>query len=128
MKPISIAVCVALLAAALMPGCAGRTAAGPGGSPVQDVVYLQETTALGLKGQDDPTYSFISPFRIAAFIVYPFFLFGQRLLEIPYAVAMRVDPDLWGLYPAEQKYLQDRWNVKAGLLKEIASEQAGPPK
>ena len=128
MKPISIAMCLALLAAALMQGCAGRSAAAPGSSPGQEVVYLQETTSLGLRAQDDPNYSFISPFRIVAWVVYPFFLFGQRLLEVPYAVSMRLDPDLWGLYPAEQKYLQDRWNVKPGLLKELASEQGGPPK
>jgi hypothetical protein len=118
---------MALLAASLTQGCASRTAAGPGGSPGQEVVYLPDQGALGLKAQDDPSYSFISPFRIVAFIVYPFFLFGQRVLEVPYAVAMQMDPDLFGLYPAEQKYLQDRWGVTPGaIIRGTGSQPAGP--
>jgi len=131
MKRISITVLAALVAAGLLGGCATSgtttTAAGPGGSQ-QEFVYLPSQGALGLRAQEDPAFNMINPFRIAAFVVYPFMLLGQRVVEIPYAVAMRLDPDLWGLYEAEQKYLAERWNVKAGLLKELSSEMPGPPR
>ena len=38
----------------------------------------------------------------------------QRLIEIPYAVAMRIDPSLWGINEIEQQYLQERWGVRPG--------------
>ena len=130
MKRISIAVFVAVLVAGLMQGCATTgptTSAGPGGSQ-QELVYLPNQGALGLKAQDDPEFALVNPFRIAAFVLHPFFLFGQRVAEIPYALAVRLDPDLFGLSEAETKYLMDRWNVKPGLIKELASEMPGPRK
>ena len=131
MKRISIAVLAAVVAAGLLGGCAtsGTTtsAAAPGG-PQQELIYLPSQGSLGLRAQEDPAFNMINPFRVVAFVTYPFMLLGQRLVEIPYAVAMRLDPDLFGLYDAEQKYLAERWGVKAGLLKELSSVPPGPPR
>jgi hypothetical protein len=127
MKRISIAVLAVVVAAGLLGGCATSgtaTGAGPGGPPPQ-LAYLPSQGALGLRAQEDPAFNMFNPFRIAAFVSYPAMLLGQRLTEIPYALAMQLDPDLFGLYDAEQKYLAERWGVKAGLIRDTFS---GPPR
>jgi len=110
MKSIAVAVLVAVVATGLMAGCAttGPTTTAAGMS------YQTNQGSLGLKAQDDPEYSLGNPFRLMAFVLYPVGLFLQRVVEVPYAVAMRIDPTLYGINEAEQQYLRQRWGVRPG--------------
>ncbi len=120
MKAISVAVLVAVLAAGLMAGCATAqttTAALP---------YQPTQGSLGLKGQDDPEYSMGNPFRLLALVLYPAGLFLQRVVEVPYAVAMRVDPTLFGINEVEQQYLHERWGVRPGPSPDAPPAQPAP--
>jgi hypothetical protein len=109
MKPISVAVLVAVLAAGLAAGCATTAQTTAAGMP-----YQASQGALGLRAEEDPTFSLGNPFRALAGVLYPAGLFIQRLIEIPYAVAMRIDPTLYGINEVEQQYLQERWGVRPG--------------
>ncbi|HYB73938.1 MAG TPA: hypothetical protein VED18_11225 [Candidatus Sulfotelmatobacter sp.] len=109
MKPISVAVLAAVLAAGLAAGCAtsGQTTSSAMG-------YQPTQGSLGLKAEEDPAFNLGNPFRALAAVLYPVGLLFQRVVEAPYAVAMRIDPTLWGIGEAEQQYLQERWGVRPG--------------
>jgi hypothetical protein len=109
MKPISVAVLVAVLTAGWAAGCAttGQTTAAA-------VPYQASQGALGLRADEDPAFALGNPFRALAGVLYPAGLFIQRLIEIPYVVAMRIDPALFGINEVEQQYLQERWGVRPG--------------
>ncbi len=109
MKPISVAVLVAVLAAGLAAGCAtsGQTTSSAMG-------YQPTQGSLGLKAGEDPEFDLGNPFRAMAAVLYPAGVFLQWVVEIPYAVAMRIDPTLYGITEAEQQYLSQRWGVRPG--------------
>ncbi len=109
MKRISVAVLVAALAAGLMAGCATTAQTTTAALP-----YQATQGSLGPKAEEDPAYTLWNPFRMIAFVLYPAGLAVQRLVEIPYVVAMRIDPTLFGINEFEQQYLQERWGVRAG--------------
>ncbi len=109
MKPMSVAVLVAILAAGLMAGCATTTQTTTAIGPYQ-VGYA----GVGPKAEEDPEYTLWNPFRMIALVLYPAGLAVQRLVEVPYVVAMRIDPTLFGINEFEQQYLQQRWGVRAG--------------
>ena len=109
MKPISVAVLVAVLAAGLMAGCATTASTTTAALP-----YQATQEGAGLKAQDDAAYSMGNPFRILALVLYPAGLLFQRMIEVPYALATRVDPTLFGISEVEQQYLERRWGVRPG--------------
>jgi hypothetical protein len=111
MRAMSLAVLTALLAASLLAGCA-TTASNPaamGATP-----YQANQGALGLRAEDDLAFSAGNPFRLLALATYPIGVFLQRVFEAPYAVAVLIDPTLYGINESEQAYLAQRWNVRAG--------------
>ena len=108
MKSISVAVLVAVLAVGLMAGCA-TTAQTTTATPYQ-IGY----TGVGPRGEEDPTYSMGNPFRLLALALSPVGFFLQRVVEVPYAVASRVDPTLFGINEYEQQYLEQRWGARPG--------------
>ena len=110
MKPISLAVVVALLAAGLTAGCAatGTTPTDTrAGNP-----YQANQGALGLKAEDDPANTAGNPFRFAALILYPVGLILQGVFEVPYLAASAINPDLFNINETEQQYLQMRWGLQ----------------
>lgn len=109
MKSISVAVLAAVLAAGLMAGCATTAQTTTAAAPYQ-VGY----TGVGPRAEEDPTYTMGNPFRLAALALYPLGLFLQRVVEVPYAVATRIDPALYGINEFEQQYLYQRWGVRPG--------------
>lgn len=122
MKPISVAVLVAVLAAGLAAGCATT-----GQTTTAALPYQATQGSLGLKGEEDPTYSMGNPFRLLALVLYPAGLFLQRAVEVPYAVAMRVDPGLFGLSEIEQQYLQQRWpGLRPGPRPDSPAAESAP--
>ncbi len=110
MKPIAVGILVAALAAGLMAGCATTSQTTPAAS----LASQTDQASLGLKAEEDPAYSLGNPFRIIGGVLYPVGLLLQRVTEVPYAVATRIDPSLWGINEAEQRYLYERWGVRPG--------------
>lgn len=106
MRPISVAVLAAVLAAGLMAGCATTAPTTTAALP-----YQVTQGSLGLKAEEDPAYTLWNPFRMIAFVLYPAGLAVQRLVEIPYVYALKIDPALFGLNEVEQQYLRQRWDV-----------------
>ncbi|HEY7677018.1 MAG TPA: hypothetical protein VIG69_08085 [Candidatus Methylomirabilis sp.] len=117
MRPISVAVLMAVLAAGLAAGCATS-----GQTTSSTMVYQPTQGSLGLKAEEDPAFTLGNPFRALAAVLYPAGVIIQRVIEIPYAVAMRIDPTFWGIGEIEQQYLQDRWGVRPG-----PNPDAAPP-
>ncbi len=122
MKPISVAVLAAVLAASLAAGCATS-----GQTTTAAVPYQPTQGSLGLKGEEDPTYSMGNPFRLMALALYPMGLVLQRTFEAPYALAMRIDPALFGISELEQQYLQQRWpGVRPGPRPDSPTAESAP--
>lgn len=111
MKPISLAVLVAVLAAGLTAGCAATGTTGSTATAAGNP-YQANQGALGLKAEDDPATTTGNPFRLAALVLYPFGLMLQGLFEVPYLAASAINPDLFGINETEQQYLQMRWGLQ----------------